>query len=58
VQVTSSKNDDFFEDLNYETTKEILLQLSRGTWPKAGPQSKRKSSEPASGLTSLKEKAV
>lgn len=56
IQVTSSKNDDFFEDLNYETTKEILLQLSRGNWPKKGPQSGRTSSEPAGGLTSLKEK--
>jgi NADH-quinone oxidoreductase E subunit len=56
VQITSSKDDAFFEDLNYETTKEILLQLMQGKKPKAGPQSGRTSSEPAGGLTSLTEK--
>ncbi len=56
VQITSSKDDEFFEDLNYDTTKEILLQLMQGKKPKPGPQSGRKSSEPAGGLTSLTEK--
>ncbi|MBN8542999.1 MAG: NADH-quinone oxidoreductase subunit NuoE [Alphaproteobacteria bacterium] len=55
IQVTSSKDDDYFEDLNYETTKEILLQLMQGKKPKAGSQVGRASSEPKAGLTSLKE---
>jgi NADH-quinone oxidoreductase E subunit len=54
VQITSSKDDDFYEDLNYELTKEILLKLMRGDKPKPGPQSGRISSEPAGGVTSLK----
>jgi len=54
VQVTSSANDDFFEDLNYDLTKELLLKLMRGEKPKTGPQAGRTSSEPAGGATTLK----
>lgn len=54
IQVTSSKDDDFYEDLNYDLTKEILLKLMRGDKPKVGPQAGRTSSEPAGGATSLK----
>ena len=46
----------FYEDLNYNATREILLTLKRNEKPKVGPQSARKSSEPASGLTSLTKK--
>ncbi len=43
----------FYEDLDYESMREILLTLKRNEKPKPGPQSKRKSSEPLSGLTTL-----
>lgn len=55
IQITSSKEDDYFEDLNYETTREILLQLMQGKKPKTGSQIDRISSEPSTGLTTLKE---
>jgi NADH-quinone oxidoreductase E subunit len=55
VQVTSHDgSDEFYEDLDYEATRELLLKLKRGDKPKPGPQSGRVSSEPAEGLTSLK----
>lgn len=43
----------FYEDLDYDTTREILLKLKRNEKPKIGPQTARKSSEPLPGLTSL-----
>lgn len=43
----------FYEDLDYNRTKDLLLSLKRGEKPKPGPQSPRQSSEPAGGLTSL-----
>ena len=43
----------FYEDLDYATTREILLKLKRNEKPKVGPQTARKSSEPLPGLTSL-----
>lgn len=58
VQVDSHDGSEiFYEDLTYETTKALLLKLKAGETPKPGPQSARKSSEPAGGLTSLKESA-
>lgn len=58
VQVDSHDGSEiFYEDLTYESTKALLLKLKAGETPKPGPQSKRKSSEPAAGLTSLKESA-
>jgi len=58
VQVTSHDgSDEFYEDLNYANTRELLLALKRNDKPKAGPQSGRVSSEPLAGLTSLKEPA-
>ena len=48
--------DDFYEDLTAENTKELLDMLKSGKKPKVGPQSKRVSSEPLPGLTTLKGK--
>lgn len=45
--------DDYYEDLTPETTIAVLDALARGETPKAGPQSGRRSAEPAGGLTSL-----
>ncbi len=48
MQVTTAGGPDvFFEDLTPETTTKILDALASGETPKAGPQSGRKSSEPA-----------
>ncbi len=56
VQITSHDGtDEFFEDLNYNNTRELLLALKRNEKPKAGPQSGRVSSEPLGGLTTLTE---
>lgn len=58
MQLNSQDGTDvFFEDLDYAKTRELLLALKRNEKPKAGSQSGRTSSEPAGGLTSLKESA-
>ena len=58
MQVTSHDGSDvFYEDLDYNRTRELLLKLKRNEKPQPGPQNGRKSSEPAGGLTSLKEGA-
>ncbi|GAA94437.1 uncharacterized protein L969DRAFT_55261 [Mixia osmundae IAM 14324] len=49
-------NDDYYEDLTPETTVKILKSLEAGKRPKPGPQSERRTSEPAGGRTSLTEK--
>jgi NADH-quinone oxidoreductase E subunit len=46
-------NDDFFEDLDEESTGRILEALKRGEKPKPGPQNGRLSSEPLGGATTL-----
>ena len=46
-------NDDFFEDLDPAKMEELLKALRDGREIKPGPQSGRRSSEPAGGLTSL-----
>lgn len=46
-------NDDFFEDLDEESTGRILEALKRGEKPKPGPQNGRLSSEPKGGATTL-----
>lgn len=46
----------FYEDLTPESITAIIDTLAAGKDPKPGPQSGRKSSEPASGLTTLKGK--
>lgn len=54
VQVTNDKGDNYYEDLTPDSVVKLLDSLSRGEQPKTGPQSDRKASEPASGLTTLK----
>ena len=56
IQVTTAQHDAFYEDLDYQITKDILQALGRGEKPKEGPQNGRKSSEPEGGATTLKEK--
>lgn len=43
----------FYEDLDYASTRELLLKLKRNETPKPGSQSGRHTSEPAGGATSL-----
>ncbi|KRT80680.1 hypothetical protein AMK59_5812, partial [Oryctes borbonicus] len=49
-----SINDDYYEDLTIQDTKEILSQLKAGKKPRAGPRSGRFAAEPSGELTSLK----
>lgn len=49
--------DDYFEDLDADSTIAVLQALRRGETPKPGPQNGRHSSEPAGGATSLTETA-
>uniref|UniRef100_A0A0A9WND9 Putative NADH dehydrogenase [ubiquinone] flavoprotein 2, mitochondrial n=1 Tax=Lygus hesperus TaxID=30085 RepID=A0A0A9WND9_LYGHE len=46
-------NDDYFEDLTADDTKQILSDLKAGKKPAPGPRNGRFASEPAGGLTSL-----
>uniref|UniRef100_UPI003B529E0E NADH-quinone oxidoreductase subunit E n=1 Tax=Roseovarius indicus TaxID=540747 RepID=UPI003B529E0E len=46
---------DYYEDLTAERLVEILDELSAGKVPVPGPQNGRYASEPAAGLTTLKE---
>ena len=48
-------NDDYYEDLDGDSTEKIFAALRRGETPKPGSQTGRRSSEPASGLTTLKD---
>ena len=48
-------DDDFYEDLDYARTKEILEALKRGERPEPGPQNGRKGSMPLGGKTTLTE---
>lgn len=45
----------FYEDLTPESVVTMIDSLANGQSPKSGPQSGRTSSEPVSGLTSLKD---
>jgi NADH-quinone oxidoreductase subunit E len=47
---------DTYEDLDGPATEKILQALRDGKTPKPGPQTGRRSSEPAGGPTTLKEK--
>ena len=49
--------DDYYEDLNAETTLAILYELKAGKLPKTGSQIQRVSCEPVTGLTTLEEQA-
>jgi NADH dehydrogenase (ubiquinone) flavoprotein 2 len=46
--------DDYYEDVDAESTGKILDALKRGTTPDAGPQISRQTSAPAAGLTTLR----
>ena len=46
-------NEDYFEDLNEEKTKEIINMILNDGSPKSGSYKNRKSSEPESGRTTL-----
>ena len=46
-------NDDYYEDLDENSTESILSEIKQGKEPKTGSQIGRKSCEPATGLTSL-----
>ena len=46
--------DDFYEDLDADSTESILSLLKSGGTPRPGPQNGRKGCEPAGGLTTLK----
>jgi NADH dehydrogenase (ubiquinone) flavoprotein 2 len=46
-------DDDYYEDLTYESTKAIIEALMRGERPKRGSQTGRQGSMAASGRTSL-----
>jgi NADH-quinone oxidoreductase subunit E len=48
---------DYYEDLTPEKLRDLILRFSRGEVPVPGSQTGRFSSEPAGGLTSLKEYA-
>lgn len=51
-------NDEYYEDLSYDTTKAILEALARGETPKPGPQVDRQFSAPVGGPTTLKDKVA
>jgi len=48
-------DDDYYEDLDADSTESILSVLKAGGTPKPGSQIGRKSCEPVGGLTSLTE---
>ena len=48
-------DDDYYEDLDSDSTHNLFDSLRRGETPKAGSQTGRISSEPATGLTTLKD---
>ncbi len=50
-------DDDYYEDLEASSVEAVLAALKNGSDIKPGPQSGRKGSEPAGGLTTLKEAA-
>jgi NADH-quinone oxidoreductase E subunit len=45
--------DDYYEDLDAESTRRILEEIGAGGRPKPGSQTGRRASEPAGGLTTL-----
>jgi NADH-quinone oxidoreductase subunit E len=47
-------NDDFYEDLDAQSTKRVLDGFRRGETPKPGPQIERQTSAPVGGPTTLK----
>ncbi len=56
VQIDSHDTSElFYEDLTYDSTRELLLALKRGEQPKVGSQTGRRSSEPLGGGITLTE---
>jgi NADH-quinone oxidoreductase subunit E len=47
-------NDDYYEDLDAESTARLIETLKRGEGPKTGPQIDRQTSAPVGGPTTLK----
>ncbi len=58
IQVTSASDDHYYEDLDYETTRALLMKLKHGETPRPGSQKGRVSSEPAGGATTLRKQTV
>jgi NADH-quinone oxidoreductase E subunit len=50
--------DDYYEDLDVESTKELVRALKRGETPKPGSQTGRSGSAPKGGPTTLKAKGA
>ncbi len=50
-------NDDFYEDLDSDSTEKVLEELKAGRTPKTGSQGIRHTCEPAGGLTCLMHQA-
>ncbi len=48
-------DDDYYEDLTPARVKQVLEELKAGRKPAPGPQSKRRSSEPEGGRTTLQD---
>lgn len=48
-------NDDYYEDLDYDRTRGLLIALERGEQPRPGPQVERQFSAPVSGAATLAE---
>ncbi len=48
-------NDDFYEDLDADSTRRVIELLRRGETPKPGSQTGRRTSEPITGPTTLKD---
>jgi hypothetical protein len=46
--------DDYYEDLDANSTRKVLQAFRRGETPTPGSQKGRRSSEPAGGPTTLK----
>ena len=46
-------NQDYFEDLNEDTAKEIIQKLLKNEFPKPGSFKNRKNNAPESGKTTL-----
>lgn len=57
IQVDTTQDSTYYEDLTPDGVKEILIQLAQGQKPKAGTQNERHTSEPLGGATTLKKSA-
>lgn len=55
MEITTTKWDHYYEDLNYDRTVRLLKKLQKDEKPHPGSQSGRISSEPAAGPTTLED---